>query len=323
MSQAPSESATTTIDWSTISTNIECPLCQYNLRGLIEPRCPECGYHFDWADLLDPDRRRHRYLFEHHPRRNWWSFFRTLTAGLRPHKFWHELNPRQNISVKRLWIYWILCSCFLLLIPLAEVMKVGVLVARMNAIARTYGGSIYVVSPSQGIQQSVTPAPRMLPSADFFREVWEAADGVNIAYGAGLLVLTILLWPWLTFASLMIFQASMRKARIQRSHVLRCVIYSADAWVWYVLLSMAAFISLLVVLFCGSDVLSSWAPDEVTGYLQLLLCIVLTYRLRMAYWTYLQFDHPFWTVLASQVIVLLAAGSLLFWGGRLLRIIEL
>ena len=34
------------IDWSTITENIECPLCLYNLRGLTEPRCPECGYQF-------------------------------------------------------------------------------------------------------------------------------------------------------------------------------------------------------------------------------------------------------------------------------------
>ena len=46
---------------------LHCPLCEYNLRGLSEPRCPECGYRFEWAELRDPSRRLHPYLFEHHP----------------------------------------------------------------------------------------------------------------------------------------------------------------------------------------------------------------------------------------------------------------
>src|SRR5687768_18521450 len=31
-----------------------CPLCDYDLRGLAEPRCPECGYRFTWEELRDP-----------------------------------------------------------------------------------------------------------------------------------------------------------------------------------------------------------------------------------------------------------------------------
>ena len=54
-------------DWDHQTEDIFCPLCEYNLRGLIEPRCLECGYRFEWPDLLDPRRRLHPYLFEHHP----------------------------------------------------------------------------------------------------------------------------------------------------------------------------------------------------------------------------------------------------------------
>ena len=57
MSQAPSEpTTTTTIDWSTITATVECPLCLYNLRGLTEPGCPECGERFA-LDELDADVR--------------------------------------------------------------------------------------------------------------------------------------------------------------------------------------------------------------------------------------------------------------------------
>jgi hypothetical protein len=34
-----------------LAEDLPCPRCQYNLRGLTVPRCPECGYHFAWSDV--------------------------------------------------------------------------------------------------------------------------------------------------------------------------------------------------------------------------------------------------------------------------------
>src|SRR3954468_19436061 len=86
--------------------DVLCPLCGYNLRGLPEARCPECGGQFDWPDLLDPTRRVHRYLFEHHPERNIWSFIRTMIGGITPRRFWRDLHPAQPSRPKRLVLYW-------------------------------------------------------------------------------------------------------------------------------------------------------------------------------------------------------------------------
>src|SRR5205807_1129158 len=58
-----------------------------------------------WADLNDPSRKRHPFLFEHHPDRNVWSFGRTLVAGLRPARFWRSLSPAQRPSPRRLLVY--------------------------------------------------------------------------------------------------------------------------------------------------------------------------------------------------------------------------
>lgn len=96
--------------WPSIVDEITCPLCEYNLRGLTEPRCPECGYRFGWPEVLDPARRKHPYLFEHHSESNLWSFWRTLAAGWRPKQFWTELNPAQRVHPWRLLAYWVVVS---------------------------------------------------------------------------------------------------------------------------------------------------------------------------------------------------------------------
>src|SRR3954462_12737452 len=89
-------------DWSLLSETIRCPLCQYDLRGLIEPRCPECGYRFDWPDLLDPAKRVHPYLFESPPQRNVRSFLRTWIGQFLPRRFWRKIRPAQAVNARRL-----------------------------------------------------------------------------------------------------------------------------------------------------------------------------------------------------------------------------
>lgn len=49
----PSDSILTHLpaDWGQ-PHNLECPVCFYNLRGLRDERCPECGHQFTWNRLL-------------------------------------------------------------------------------------------------------------------------------------------------------------------------------------------------------------------------------------------------------------------------------
>jgi hypothetical protein len=46
--------------------DIECPRCHYNLRGLIKPRCPECGAAFD------PQRLVEEMVYRRHRSSLWW-----------------------------------------------------------------------------------------------------------------------------------------------------------------------------------------------------------------------------------------------------------
>src|SRR5688572_12140662 len=112
--------------------DLPCPMCDYNLRGLIDPRCPECGYTFLWIDLLDPRRRRHPYVFEHHRERNLWSFTRTLLRGLRPARFWSSLLPSQPSDSRRLWIYAMIVTLLSLLGVVAEFVAGTLYMSRFN-----------------------------------------------------------------------------------------------------------------------------------------------------------------------------------------------
>src|SRR5262245_35806158 len=85
--------------------SVLCPLCEYDLRGLTEPRCPECGSRFTWDELRDPAKKLHPHLFEHHPERNLGSFVRTLVGGWTPWRFWRTLQPVQPSRPKRLLAY--------------------------------------------------------------------------------------------------------------------------------------------------------------------------------------------------------------------------
>src|SRR4051812_23196845 len=96
---------------------LECPLCRYSLRGLASaehPRCPECGYRFEWAELLGARQHAHRYLFEH--QRGVRAFVRTLVGGLMPRRWlWSSLNAGHHIVTRRLVRYWLLTALLILL----------------------------------------------------------------------------------------------------------------------------------------------------------------------------------------------------------------
>jgi hypothetical protein len=293
-----------TPDWETLKEDLKCPLCDYNLRGLTEPRCPECGFQFTWQELFDAERDRHQYLFEDHPKRNIWSFWKTFWNDCRPRRFWRELSPAHAVRIKRLLIYWLLANGILLLSAVNPFIQSGREIIRQNtSMSRFFmpvpgssnyqyasgmapgGAFIYTQISASQYRLNVRTRPW-----DFVKAVWAAArQDFSIIQS----MIVILVWPWATLLSLLIFQASMRRAKIKTSHVLRCAIYGCD------------FCLLLTALL---TLLSFWWRWDVksVAYMVLLPCSILaTYRLTFAYKRYLRFSHPFLTVLASQIVVFL------------------
>ena len=251
-----------------------CPLCEYDLRGLAEPRCPECGYRFTWEELRDPSRRIHPYLFEHHPERNVRSFFATLLGGLRPTRFWSTLYPTQPSRPARLVTDWLLAAA-----PLATLTALhwGLIVGKVAARPRRFRGR----GPFETLR-------------------WAMYEDMEVG-GFGLLATMCVAWPWLTLAPLLVFQVSLRRARLKGTHVLRCVLYAGDLCLW---LSPLMLLLVLAMWLGGASPPRAYWHD--VPFVAWALIPWLLYRLHTAYRLYLRFDHAAATVLASQVVVLLA-----------------
>jgi hypothetical protein len=295
-------------DWDAIDMQVVCPLCTYNLRGLIEPRCPECGYPFAWPDLLDPARRPHPYLFEHHPRRNAQSFLRTYFTALLPRRFWRSVQPIHTLRIRRLLIYWVLTAALLALSPVLitsiEYGRIVVELQRQAAHDRAYmlrnpnnSYTKYFVGRYGSIEKGIAMSYPLFPQRGWR---W-ARERSRLTPGATHILLVALAWPWLTLTTLMIFRASMRRAMVRTGHVLRCAIYSCDWTLW---------LGVVAALAITEPLAERWVPifypvASMPMLAALLFGTYTNYRLGFAYSRYLKFDRPFLTVLAAQVVAFL------------------
>ena len=189
-----------------------CPLCDYDLRGLAEPRCPECGYRFTWEELNSPQRRLHPYLFEHHPERNLWSFHRTLLGGLRPGAFWRTLFPTQPSRPRRLVLYGLIAVGAWVLVLATQTARSFAAVDAQQVVRQRGLVAMFPRHPAK----FRTAILKSFGSAQAWAAVqqprWPHPATVWMILRARLLDATLfaaalwLAWPWLTLAGLMIFQ---------------------------------------------------------------------------------------------------------------------
>jgi hypothetical protein len=272
-------------DWASIAHVVECPLCEYNLYGLTQPRCPECGLDFNWPQVLDPNRQRHPYLFEHHPERGFASFFQTLAGGLRPKRFWTTLHPAQRSAGRRL-IFYALIILGLAVFPLA--------LARITLPAPP-AGSFYISDTLRYdfMRAFLGSFPLWLLRPFFYGPVSK-----TVPY----LVVACTLLPFMNYVLLLIFQGTMQRVRVRHHHVLRCIVYSSDVLIWS---------SSLLCLLLPINLLMHGGLDELVAWTVLLLLpiiwITIAWRLTVAYRRYLRFHHAEAAVLSVQIILFLLA----------------
>lgn len=301
-------------DWSVIAGEILCPLCDYNLRGLTEARCPECGYQTIWKELLDAEQGRHPWLFEHRERHRVRAFGRTLYLSHWPRTFWSEVRPTHVPRGWRLILYWVLVS-MMVVVPL--------LISASVPIGRDYY-SIYQGRERQRTyllqREQVDPILAQdiqLVGIDAFLDPYPSlreaiySSGVSdtqwryVVYVFVPMALIHLLWPWLSLGVMSIFRQTLRQTAIKPVHILRCTIYSAD--VGFVLGAIVCPVLLLVEpdLYFGVRFGGVLLHPTILGLL--LACEgVLIYRLMVAYKRYLGFPHAAATVVLSQIVVVLA-----------------
>ncbi len=331
--------------------DVLCPLCGYNLRGLPEARCPECGGKFEWPDLLDPTRKLHPYLFEHHPERNTGSFVCTFIGGLFPRRFWRTIHPTQPSRPKRVVLYWIVCVLVFLIVPSTRYVLSAIDI-RHNMLDRRNAYLAYYKSPKAGVApkelRGATVASREeldllvqnYQSVDRFIEMatpqptlrvlfdrtsipfLEFIDNTALARGNRLMTfsvslsLALLIWPWPAMLLLMLLRTTMRQASIRPTHLMRVCLYNADVILWLALVSTGPM--LVTQLYRLSQ--SRQSMPLVYTYIYLyqfliyapfLIGMILTYRFAMAIRHYLRFRHAFGVAISVQVIFALLLLQLL------------
>ncbi len=338
-------------DWSAIEHPVPCPLCDYDLRGLREPRCPECDGRFEWSEVVDPHRQEHPYLFEHHPERNWWSLRRTAWGACRPRAFWTSLHPAQKGRRGRLLLYWLIGATLLMVTPLgflatlahlkvrltdhARAEIVTKITTRRDAAIRAAQGrpdqEMRIDQAEQEYDSWLVEVNRSYPRTNTLKMLARAYaagwlfNGYTLIFGSA--VLLPLAWAWLTYLVMRIFRWTMRRRRLKRLHLLRCAIYSFDPIPLAVFYLVAAPIAAALPI---EHLTRGWvfAPPALLHQLclfPLLAWLILSWlRFGTAVRYYLQFDHPRATVITSQcivgIIVLLSDVGATFQLMRLLRI---
>ena len=330
-------------------TDILCPLCDYNLRGLEKANCPECGATFDWEELRNPARRKHPYLYEHYTDNQFRSFFRTLIGGLSPSRFWKSVSPVQHSRPHRLVDYWVCC---VLLGTIGFFAQFGAnyyqlysWVENQRTQMKLYFGSGYmqggvthrassaeitaVVQRDGSVQAFIDrtiPRPRLpdrITVASGFAE-W-TGTGVSSTSARDPIIasnlldeLVMLLWPWCAMPVMLILRAMTGRPQLRTIRLFRVAIYCGDLVVWMGVawLFVSGILFMQSLLNNGSlarRASSPWA-DQMVVVIPALATMILTYRLGIALRKYLRFRNGMAMAISVQgQVVLIPVVIILLW----------
>ncbi len=217
-----------TPDWSAIDREITCPRCDYDLRTLREPRCPECGLEFEWHDIFDALFTVSPWLFEHQwNRRPVRTFLRTLVATLNPGRFWRKLPLQLRINRFALGLQLLAAG------PFALVLYLSLLGASALAIL-AWGVARPLPPTSAGAMTLESQLLGMLFSG--------ITNPITWRFGVQSLV-SGLAFVVVSFAVLLTLRQTLARCRVRGAQLLRVVSTAAPGW-----FAIGAFIGFLLTL---------------------------------------------------------------------------
>ena len=115
-----------------------------------------------------------------------------------------------------------------------------------------------------------------------------------------MLVAVPILWPWLIFLALQVFQLSMRQAHIRTTHTLRCVLYSYDVTI---AVCVVGACTLMIAAILLPTILRAvvWVQSYAYGG----VILITFYRLWISYRRYLRMGSAFMIVFLAHVVAVL------------------
>ncbi|MBI5865441.1 MAG: hypothetical protein HZB38_13225 [Planctomycetes bacterium] len=200
--------AAATPDWSTLDVDVRCPRCDYNLRMLAQPRCPECGLDFEWDHVIAAARAEIDCpLFEYHWRRKpVRSLIYTMWLSLQPWRLWRIVRMESTPRFGPLAALAVSAIAFVLSL---FVLGVGVSVLPYMRLPFSYRATI----------RSVTQA-----LADF--------SWLSIVAGLALPLIVML-------GAVSVYRITLVRFRIKRTHLLRIAMLAWLGWITVYMLCCA------------------------------------------------------------------------------------
>jgi hypothetical protein len=205
-------------DWNTLGVTLRCPRCGYDLRMLPQPRCPECGLQFEWAELVTAaqDSLAGPFFEYQWRRRPVSSFLGTIGRAMFPWWLWRRTRLTAEPRV----------------VPLLAVVILTVL---LHAIC--YVSSRLLLLGVWGYWSGLYSPRGWAGALRALRgnvTAWAAETTVLLAGGLAV---------WL---SLQVFRQTMSRHRVRQRQILRMVV-----WAWA---GMVAWRSLVLLLYAIAGV---------------------------------------------------------------------
>lgn len=210
--------------------DLACPLCGYDLRGLPEHRCPECGHAFDPDELRRAKLEKREWFYEHATRRRGRAFLATAVRTLRPLRFWTRVAASTAIVPSRLK-WWARSWILIVVLTIAFSFAASVLSSyvQMNTIRRTPppGGRTFVIGGQTYVQPANTGTFWIVPSVNqlTLESAIERTAVRSMAWRDVPLAAAVFAWPVAAVLALQLFGITLRRAGIRRGHLWRCVLY--------------------------------------------------------------------------------------------------